>query len=1637
MTKQELTWFDALHNDRAKVAEVLLRPEFINVFNEAIDKYSESAHFLYELFQNADDAGATKAELILEKDKLIFKHNGNVRFSVSDPNISAEEARLKGEYGHINSITAIGFSTKNKNTGEGNKIGKFGVGFKAIFQYTDSPYIYDYNIDFRLDKVIVPTLLTDKKYSEKGKTVFVLPFNSSKVSAEKSYKDIFSKIKSLEHPTLFLNNLKRISWKVSNENGVFECKTSESYLFDDIRSEKIAVTDGDKKASLWLFTRTITITDDGNKSTHNISVGLFLDKGKINTRVRPKIHCFFKTNDSLNTCFIVHAPFALANNREQLKKDNKTNFSLIQSLCTLMSDALVCLREITNKTGVVLLNDNIIDIISVKESTDSNHWSYPYSENCLDCSDVIKYSFINKIKSTALLLCREGIYVKCEYALWAPNDLPNLLSPKQLNYLIGYKDYYSYDKEVFEDKDETESFWERYSEDDPRFKFHFVLTSRNTKDERIITDILSSPFQIYNYEEFGGNITNEFMKAQSDRWLESFYQFVIKNRLTEIYQQNIRQMSSGVMRGRPIIKLDDGNFTAPFSNGNLNVFYKSSGVSYEANYVNEDLLKNSPSFSSLLKSLNVSIPNRLDYILTKLLPRYKWLSYGKPGQLSQSPDLIQDFEDIYLCWNNSSKDETNKLLEHVNKSFGMLATDGNVYQIRYLMRPDDLVSDYQHIACSEKITILDFDYYEPIIRKYKKESIEEFLDSLNFQSSPALYECQKYVTQEEAKKTYLPKDNSTSSEYGFNSGTLKYKSIIGIENYLLQGKKNNSFTKELSHYVWNLLYQSAAELFNEDAYISYRPYGDGRYNPRRIKCNNPLLKILLNTPWIYDSKKDTYVRIRELFLEDFIDNGYTVNEILRGVFRIDSSPMVKDLEQIKCMSKETQEIFFMGEAALAIFKTKEAMAHANQLYQQDKEKQAKLGRIKAEREPDTVLEVQKKKQRKFKQSDFADAGNRSIGSTVENAQRPSSKRKNLEETLAGFDEQAQTTRAELEEIETLRNTIEQSKRYSYIWFKTLIELESRSNGSMDSNSGKKTIFLKFEEVSIDKRNDNIIILKGCSRYIPTSIEDIDGISVTFFFRTGLSQAVEFEAASVKDNTVRLKVSNYKLDMLNAIKKNLNLISRAEINVDKPVALIEKWKSAIDSLGFDNNFCLRGGLRNDLKFIFGPPGTGKTTELARFISECIESNEKCRILVLAPTNKACDVITWKLLDRNPDNDYWIWRFVATMDSELDKEEVVYPRDSDIMSQNKVCVISTMARLSFDGFNDWKLSEIDWDYIIIDEASMIPLYQIVYPLYNNTKSTIIIAGDPFQIEPIVKIDEWANENIYSMVQLNDFKNPLTVPCQFEIQKLCTQYRSIPNVGQIYSKFAYGGVLEHFREPNTQKKIDFGFPCKSLNIINFPVDKNSSLYEPKRLMMSNIHIYSVLFVVELVHYITQKQLETGMDTKVSIGIISPYGAEIGAIDKLCQQKIKDISPNIELYFGTAHGFQGDECDVIIVVMNPPASGIKLAKNKVFINKTNILNVAISRARDYVFLLMPNTDYQFFSNMDAARMVGKLMFETGDCLSYSCDALESVIFGQSSYIEGNTFITSHQATNVYSDCIEKYEVRIDENSIDIQMKD
>ena len=160
---EERKLFEVLHNNRLEANKVFNQRAFRGIKPNVVDKYAETAHFVYELLQNADDANATEVTIILKNDRLLFKHNGTKHFD-----ITAEDDERVGD---INSITGIGNSSKENTQ---NKIGKFGVGFKAVFQYADTPEIYDEPFKFKIEDLIVPTLI-EYDYPERkpGETLFV------------------------------------------------------------------------------------------------------------------------------------------------------------------------------------------------------------------------------------------------------------------------------------------------------------------------------------------------------------------------------------------------------------------------------------------------------------------------------------------------------------------------------------------------------------------------------------------------------------------------------------------------------------------------------------------------------------------------------------------------------------------------------------------------------------------------------------------------------------------------------------------------------------------------------------------------------------------------------------------------------------------------------------------------------------------------------------------------------------------------------------------------------------------------------------------------------------------------------------------------------------------------------------------------------------------------------------------------------------------------------------------------------------------------------------------------------------------------------------------------------------------------
>ena len=291
-----------------------------------------------------------------------------------------------------------------------------------------------------------------------------------------------------------------------------------------------------------------------------------------------------------------------------------------------------------------------------------------------------------------------------------------------------------------------------------------------------------------------------------------------------------------------------------------------------------------------------------------------------------------------------------------------------------------------------------------------------------------------------------------------------------------------------------------------------------------------------------------------------------------------------------------------------------------------------------------------------------------------------------------------------------------------------------------------------------------------------------------------------------------------------------------------------------------------------------------------------------------------------------------------------------------------------------------------------------------------------------------------NIYSMIKLDKFVNPVTEPHQFEIINLQKQFRSIPTIGNVFSHFTYNGILEHFRTIDEQKILNIpNLEFKDINIIKFPVAKYESIYKPNTLNRSNYHVYSALFSVEFVKHLADEIDKSHKDT-FRIGVICPYKAQATLIDKLLVKYL--ANNNTEVQVGTIHGFQGDECDIIIAIFNPPYA-ISKSPN-MFLNKQNILNVSISRARDYLFVLMPDDSTQNIENLYKIKRIENLIYKHAkDRFSvYNSDIIEKKLFGSDTYIYDNSFATSHQSVNIYSEPEKKYEVRCEETAIDVQTK-
>ncbi len=304
------------------------------------DMYSERAHFIYELLQNAEDKEAKNVNFIMHKDKLIFEHDGGV---YNDENLF----NLKD----IDAITGVSFSTKSNND---TKIGKFGVGFKAVFAYTETPQIFSGDFAFEIDDLIVPKIIDKAKDLKNGYTRFVFPFNSK----TKRYENIITEIKHglvniKDNTLLFLKNIENISYEI------FDGENGEYLRIDEENNEFTLVGKGEE--THWLrFDKDVRIYDEEDRKDKdciiNIAFRLNISDGIKEIiplkNVDKSVSIYFPAEKEVsNLRFILNAPFASVTSRDSIR-DCDSNKSLIKEFSVFIKEVL----EKISKMGYMKMN---------------------------------------------------------------------------------------------------------------------------------------------------------------------------------------------------------------------------------------------------------------------------------------------------------------------------------------------------------------------------------------------------------------------------------------------------------------------------------------------------------------------------------------------------------------------------------------------------------------------------------------------------------------------------------------------------------------------------------------------------------------------------------------------------------------------------------------------------------------------------------------------------------------------------------------------------------------------------------------------------------------------------------------------------------------------------------------------------------------------------------------------------------------------------------------------------------------------------------------------------------------------------------------------------------------------------------
>jgi len=553
------------------------------IYKLLTELYPDNAHFIYELLQNAEDAKASDVSFELFEDSLRFKHNGRL-FNEAD----------------VDGITSIGEGTKADDI---NKIGKFGVGFKAVFSYTNSPKIYSGEYCFEIHDLVVPhEIMSINKREEE--TVIIFPFNNPNKFQPYAYSEIKTGLEKLQDNTLlFLNNIGSITYYIDNK--LFKLQRQK---IDNVR---VNILDTRRNTSTqWLrFKKKLDYADN-----LFVSTGFLLeDSDKTNkVKIRPvagKVSIFFPAEkESSLLKFHIHAPFASTVARDSIKEIEDNN-DLRDLLAELMCESLEYLKE------KKILDYSFFACLPIEDDNLSDFYK-PIQNKLIQCFNRGNY-----------LQTDDGGYHRPIKCYRSSTIIKKIISKSDLKIFLGKKD----EKTIYWLKNPPQ-----LNSREDKFLQALEINSFNNNDliEKLL-EIIRDYENDYDWmEETNRNRLKKFLKNKDNEWTKSFYEF-----LYEIVSKSSTYEFYDVISFKVFIKLKDGQFNYNFNN----CYFDSK---------------------SNLKKTNLSIVNKEVYETNEKAKNQKSKKFLEELEVSNI-GLDDEIQMILQYYNNDNSIQQSELLYHL------------------------------------------------------------------------------------------------------------------------------------------------------------------------------------------------------------------------------------------------------------------------------------------------------------------------------------------------------------------------------------------------------------------------------------------------------------------------------------------------------------------------------------------------------------------------------------------------------------------------------------------------------------------------------------------------------------------------------------------------------------------------------------------------------------------------------------------------------------------------------------------------------------------------------------------------------------------------------------------------------------